>query len=319
MSRQQAWDAYWGEQRLAACLRDPGGNYGGCIAQAWRDFFSSLESRSRVLDLAAGNGAVALLGLEASDQDGLDLRIEACDAAQVDPSRSLPEHADALGRIGFRGGIPAERLSYPDRRFDAVTSQYGIEYADWTRALKEVARVLKPGGAVMMICHATASSVYATTCRQLESLDALRQKDLPQRVRALLDSEAVGGAAHQENKRQFAEQAAKVMQALDRSAAADRVFIGQFLQRLGDIYQQRGFAGRQGTQDALDRLEQDLALHAARLQALVEAALDPQGVARFARAMAGAGLEITEHGALVDETDTSTLGWRFQARRSGDG
>jgi hypothetical protein len=93
--------------------------------------------------------------------------------------------------------------------------------------------------------------------------------------------------------------------------------MGQFLQRLGEIYQQRNIAGPRDTHAALDSLEQDLALHAARLGALSDAALDSGGVDRFVQAMAGAGLEVSAQAALVDEADGNVLGWRFEGCRVG--
>ena len=316
-TRDEAWNAYWGEQRLAACLRDPDGNYGGCIAAAWKGFFSQLPRHARVLDLAAGNGAVALLGLQASDERGLELRFDACDAAQIDPAARLGHLRSALERIAFRGGVRAEDLPYEDGRFDAVASQYGVEYADWRQALGETARVLAPGGRLMFICHSTRSTVFATTRDQLDALDNLRDRQLVSRVVDLLNSESLPGPLHQQNLHRFRQDAAAVMNHLDRSEPAHRTFIGQYLQRLGDIYQQRREQGTRPTLEALESLDRDLDFHQQRLEALAGAALTDQDVVEFAQCLESNGFETVQSAPLSDPDDGSQLGWRFTASRSG--
>jgi ubiquinone/menaquinone biosynthesis C-methylase UbiE len=79
--------------------------------------------------------------------------------AGLDPgSGMLAVAAQLAPKIEWRSGT-AEALPYPDQRFDAVVSQFGLMFfTDRPRALQEMVRVLKPGGRL-------AASVWASIDR----------------------------------------------------------------------------------------------------------------------------------------------------------
>jgi demethylmenaquinone methyltransferase/2-methoxy-6-polyprenyl-1,4-benzoquinol methylase len=101
-----------------------------------------LRPGARVLDLATGTGDVALTLLRRSP--GIDV-------VGLDPSRRMLELArtklrGAARRCWLSEGV-AEALPFPDRAFDAVTLAFGIRNVpDRERALRDIARVLRPGG-----------------------------------------------------------------------------------------------------------------------------------------------------------------------------
>ncbi|TDD96802.1 methyltransferase domain-containing protein [Actinomadura rubrisoli] len=109
------------------------------------------QSGAAHLDIATGNGNVAVLtaGLGAS-VTGLDLTAEFFPDAR--------RRATAQGStVRFMEG-DVERLPFPDRSFDTVTSAYGIQFAPrHRRAAAEVARVCKPEG-VLGMCNWTPRS-----------------------------------------------------------------------------------------------------------------------------------------------------------------
>lgn len=100
------------------------------------------EPGEEILDLAAGTGASA-----AAIAAG-GARVTACD---------LSEGMIAVGRarhpeISFVQG-DATNLQFEDATFDAVTMSYGLRnISDPERALREMARVTKPGGR-LVICE----------------------------------------------------------------------------------------------------------------------------------------------------------------------
>lgn len=117
----------------------------------WRRFLVArleLRQNARVLDVATGTGAVAV---ELVRQHG-------CSVVGVD--RSADMLAVARARIADRGLAPrielqearAEALPFADASFDALTVTYLLRYVDDPAAtLRELARVVRPGGTVAML------------------------------------------------------------------------------------------------------------------------------------------------------------------------
>jgi ubiquinone/menaquinone biosynthesis C-methylase UbiE len=98
----------------------------------------------RILDVACGEGALSLKIAEYG-----------CKVYGIDISEDGLERAKRLAeREGitceFRGGS-AEDLPYPDRYFDKVICSSSLEhFKDDIKALKEMYRVLKPNGSVVL-------------------------------------------------------------------------------------------------------------------------------------------------------------------------
>ena len=123
------WNRYWQFDRIASCF-DGGGerNYDESVAAGWRTFFADVPEGARLLDLCTGNGAAALIAAEIGLAQDKQFEIVAVDRAEIDPPAYVSRHREALATIDFRPGTEAEKLPFDDGRFDAVFSQYGIEY-----------------------------------------------------------------------------------------------------------------------------------------------------------------------------------------------
>jgi len=102
----------------------------------------------RVLDVATGTGMVAFA-----------LARSGCEVVGVDQSEAMLTRARAklerepqlAGRVTFLRG-EAERLSFPDAHFDALSFTYLLRYVDDPQAtLNELARVVRPGGRIGML------------------------------------------------------------------------------------------------------------------------------------------------------------------------
>jgi len=101
-----------------------------------------LESGSRVLDVACGNGNAALAAARRFCRvTGLDYVPELLVRAQ---ERARAERLELETIEG-----DAERLPFEDGSFDTVLSTFGVMFApDQERAAKELLRVTKPGGKI---------------------------------------------------------------------------------------------------------------------------------------------------------------------------
>jgi demethylmenaquinone methyltransferase/2-methoxy-6-polyprenyl-1,4-benzoquinol methylase len=117
----------------------------------WRSFLVSripLDA-GRVLDVATGTAAVAIELVRAGSARtvvGVDQSREMLSAG-----RERVERAGLRDRIELREGR-AEDLPFADGEFDAVTFTYLLRYVDDVPAtLRELARVVRPGGTVAML------------------------------------------------------------------------------------------------------------------------------------------------------------------------
>lgn len=122
------------------------------IDQRWRKKTTQalrLSPGDRVLDLATGTADLAI----AIARDHSEVTVVGLDPS----SRMLEVGRDKLGRHDLEERVKlvvgsAEELPFEDTSFDAVSMAFGIRnVSDRARALSEIARVLRPGGAVAIL------------------------------------------------------------------------------------------------------------------------------------------------------------------------
>jgi demethylmenaquinone methyltransferase/2-methoxy-6-polyprenyl-1,4-benzoquinol methylase len=111
---------------------------------------AALGPGQRALDVCCGTGDVAFgLAARGAEVVGFDfshpmLAVAAERAAQT----PLPPGS---GTVRFQQGDALD-LPFPDRSFDVVTISYGLRnLADFHRGLRELTRVLKPGGRLLVL------------------------------------------------------------------------------------------------------------------------------------------------------------------------
>jgi demethylmenaquinone methyltransferase/2-methoxy-6-polyprenyl-1,4-benzoquinol methylase len=117
----------------------------------WRRFLVSrldVGPDDTVLDVATGTGAVAieLVRRTGCRVVGLDQSRE-----MLETGRERVKAAGLADRIELMAGT-AERLTYEDDSFDGLTFTYLLRYvADPAATMRELARVVKPGGVIAML------------------------------------------------------------------------------------------------------------------------------------------------------------------------
>jgi demethylmenaquinone methyltransferase/2-methoxy-6-polyprenyl-1,4-benzoquinol methylase len=121
--------------------------------QAWRRFaarWADVRPGQHVLDAACGTGDLAELFTRtpAAQVVGLDFTPEMLARARQRQARLRREHA---AKLRYLEG-DAQKLPFPDACFDVVSIAFGIRnVADPAQALREFARVLRPGGRLVIL------------------------------------------------------------------------------------------------------------------------------------------------------------------------
>ncbi len=126
---------------------------------------AEVRKGDRVLDVACGTGALTLAVAEIVGPDGHVIGLDA-NPQMLAVARRNPVEIEWLeGR--------AEALPLPDKSFDAVVSQFGLMFfEDKPQALREMMRVLRPGGRLAVaVCDAVENSPgYGTFALLLDRL-----------------------------------------------------------------------------------------------------------------------------------------------------
>ncbi len=121
------------------------------IDKSWRRKVRKLLAPKKpevILDVATGTGdlAIELAKLNPKTIVGIDI---AADMLEVGKQKLKKKGLDNI--IAMEQG-DSEKIHFPDNRFDAVTVAFGVRnYENLHKGLKEMCRVLKPGGTVAIL------------------------------------------------------------------------------------------------------------------------------------------------------------------------
>lgn len=295
------WSHYWQADNLHSCIPTTADRSSGHIAGYWIRFGRSLARGARIIDLATGNGAVPAVLLQA----GLELDITGVDKAAIDPPRYLAV-PEAVRGVHFIGGVD---LSEPDNlpgSFDALTSQFGLEYLPAAVRAPLVARALEPTGQFQLLLHHTDSAVVQPRRRDLAELDTLLAGDglMP----ALLAF--ARGLGNVDDLEQLGHQH------LAQSGTKTRRLSGQVLAAIDRIISESETRPADGRQLAAD-LHARVTAEAERLRQLVEAALDNASVHTLCNGLRAAGLQVTDCEPMRISNGNSPpviVGWHVAGR-----
>lgn len=162
------WTVYWQGDNLESCISTRSHQDSSQIAGFWRELAVQLDDASSVLDLASGNGAVPTILLSTNST----LKICAVDKAQIAPRKYLSQVKE-LASVQFMPDIDICDLPFAANSFDAVTSQFGLEYAPLTVACHSAARVLASQGKIRLLMHHQDSEILRPTSATLAEISRL--------------------------------------------------------------------------------------------------------------------------------------------------
>lgn len=312
------WQDYWAQGQIACCLAgDLRKGYDGALAAVWRDYFLSQEDGSRILDLCTGNGGVLLLAHDIATETKRTFDMIGVDKASIDPTRHAAAHRHALSQIAFVGDSDVAELPFDDAEFDAVTSQFGIEYAGLDAAVAEAARVLSPGGSLMFVVHATDGVAEQAAREELKLVPDLGSEDLHDSLRqALL---AVDSLTRGHGTRPQADTAVEAfierLEVLDARLVqypdqATVLTLGRKLLKLFEAMEHTPVKQILGYVDASERA---VGAHLLRLQALSSAACDQGRVGSLCSRLGDDGVKADA--VPVRDGEGSKLAWCIRGQK----
>ena len=130
------------------------------IHRAWKADFaahSGVQTGDRVLDLAGGTGDISALMSRRVGAAGLVVLTD-INEAMLDVGRRRLEDRGIVGNIRC-ALVDAEHLPFRDGEFDAVTIAFGLRnVTDKDAALREMRRVLRPGGRALILEFSTVQA-----------------------------------------------------------------------------------------------------------------------------------------------------------------
>ena len=291
----------------------PGAGYTLEMREVWLDFFSDLPEAAQVLDVGTGNGVIALFAKEAASAAGRHYEIHGTDLAQIDPVRDVRDGAALFTGICFHPGVSTERLPFGPGAFVAVSGQYALEYTQVDAALREVFRVLKPGGRAQFIVHHAGSVLVHNAHESLRQSDlVLNDTKVFRKLRRHLEAERRSAVAARATWQQLVE----AMTLLRRTAAQARpaLTLDITVDAVGKLLDARRELHPAALEREIDRVEDDVRASVRRLQDLVVHAQSVEaiaGIERMARAggFGGCSTQLQHHAGQ------KLVGWRLNLEK----
>ncbi len=318
------WDKYWAHGFLTSCADAFSGNYEGNMRSVWREYFETLSTGARIVDICTGNGAIAAIAAQTGFAMDANFEIHGIDSAKIQPARALSEHPEILEAIHFHAQTQAQLLPFDDSSVDAVTGQYALEYTPVEQTVVELARVMRAGASGLFVIHHDDSVVLNTAREELRHSQFLfNESELFHAAREIIQIVAGARTAAQrqalasnpqaEHWRNQLNNAAGEVTAKLRSSPHPELLSNA----LGMVREAYGAVDK-GVPRALQLLErgkQELLANEERLQDLASASHSEARMQQLTRWFAQAGIG-GGHFEPLKHDGARLVGWKLQIEKS---
>ena len=297
------WSDYWRKEGAGGEVFVGAGNARNeHLASFWAEALGALPAGARVLDVACGAGSV-FAALPA--QHGLVLvGSDLSDAALEVLRKRLPETETVQA--------PATELPFGDGEFQAVVSQFGVEYAGLD-AFGEAARVIAPGGRLLLLCHCENGYVDARTRPQLDGALAARDSGFALKAADLIRAMAAGNAAQtQRAVADFKHSETQLASTLADNPGGIHAHLYAGFQKL---FNERRSYTAADILKWLSDVSGEVGMAIARLSHMHDAAMDSNAIAVASDRLQSAGLQLDPVEQLTLPEHDLPLAWRLSATR----
>lgn len=300
MAAFNAWDRWWQQATANGqthCLPFLDQSTKDALLAFWGDFANPLPRKAKCIDLASGSGIVISMMLN----HRTDLQCIGIDAS--------PQIGATSKAWESRPGVRMECLPFNDASFDAVTSQFGLEYGDQATIVGEVARVIKRGGHFGFVIHNKAGPVVAHNKKRADALRwAARDAALIEKAKRWVSLPLMPGVS---NLAAFQKSVSDAVDRFGEGSGAHEFSLA--------VLQTLSLRGRQPAQEILmmlDRLNNLVSGELARLDALANAALSEKMIGELSAMLGDKNLKISSIGMLPNAEPSEAIAWALRGQKS---
>lgn len=311
----RVWDSYWQDNRLYCAGPDADAEMAAALDAHWQQAMSACASGARILDLACGNGSVTLAVARAAGTAAKSVSIEGIDSADIDPKRHVPQYRDVTAEVKFLARTQMESLPFPNDSFDAVFSQFGLEFGQLEPACTELVRVLKPGGVVSILATSVESTFVAELGRKAkQSGEVLVKTKLFEIAAAVVQGISVfetkgEGREPQQYLEKWSDEVERALTKVRFDDVGQATLVVTILQ---DILARRKSTSLPEQLAAIEDFKVRFTRHAARSEAVARAALGYGSAKALARRLNDAGVAKLRTEPM-NVPNAGTVAWRISA------
>lgn len=306
MDQARSWNDYWlGDDAVSATQRAS-----ELFRGLWREWLTDVFSNNpdaRLLDAACGAGAVTheAIAVAKAMQARPDIVCVDIAPAAVAKLADLPVTALAAD---------AKDLPFEPGEFDALVSQFGVEYAG-TEALSSIGRLLAPSGRVLIVAHMTEGAIAQECSDNVEMLQTLIDTDIISKVSDVFTALVTTTESVDTEVEVFREAAAKCGAAAEARACPASEFAVRLFADCSRVLNNHQAYRPDDMRAWFDGQRDAIEAYAARMNDMLKAALNESQAQKVLEDWREQGLEQCSCSPMTLEGESHPTAWRFEAMR----
>ena len=263
-----------------------------------------------VLDLACGNGDLALIAYSVVKKQQLNHSIYAIDYSNIRLREDI-QGKDALDYISWLPNTYAEDLPIEDNSIALVLSQFGFEYTNIEETVVELARVIKIEGKLSFLIHHDDSFISRQSDIELPCYEALLFKEkLFTSAKSLINSAAIEkGSIESEELRHELNQKLSRVHNKYKGCSAVIAFVHLLKDKLSNLSKIKN----NNYWREFDALEHSFKAHHKRLTQMMNSVYSEKDIAKLEDIFINNGFKSL--GISVYHTEIGILGWWVNMER----
>ncbi len=305
---------YWGGLAMPVPLLGADLGYSSAIRDSWREHFRRFRPGARLLDIAAGIGAVAVIASEVSHEDDRCFEIHSLDQAATLLDVPLDINGIRFHACGYN-----EQTAFEDGYFDGITGQCILPDAEAPATLAELRRVLGAGGNARFMFHALHGVTYERCLRRIQAVDAfIGELRILEHARHMFLTAFTQETAVRRDPVHAAMLSLGAQQRYAEAAAAAALWTRgtpnpgageEVLALIASCWERRHAMRLPDILARLDRVERRLRATQARMRAICALAVDETRMHRIGRLFKTSGFRDVKVKRLTAPDDGAVIGW----------